>query len=50
MFKKIVLTACAALFAGALMAAENPRVVLETNMGNVEIELLADQAPIHIHR
>jgi peptidyl-prolyl cis-trans isomerase A (cyclophilin A) len=46
MFKKILLTACTVLLSGALMAAENPRVVLETNLGNVEIELLADQAPI----
>jgi peptidyl-prolyl cis-trans isomerase A (cyclophilin A) len=46
MFKKVVLTACAMLFAGSLAAAENPRVLLETNQGNVEVELFADKAPV----
>jgi hypothetical protein len=34
MFKKILLTACTVLLSGALMAAENPRVVLETNLAS----------------
>ena len=38
------------LFAASLLfclptLAANPRVLLETNMGNIEVELFADKAP-----
>jgi len=46
MLKKIALSAAAVLFAGNLMAAPAPHVVLDTSFGQVEIELNQDKAPI----
>ncbi|MCU1719666.1 peptidylprolyl isomerase [Pseudomonas sp. 5P_3.1_Bac2] len=46
MLKKLLLTTCAVLFAGNLLAAENPKVLLSTSLGDIEVELSADKAPI----
>ena len=46
MLKKLALTAATALFASHLMAAPAPHVVLETSLGQIEIELNQDKAPI----
>ena len=46
MFKTLTLAACSILFAGNLLAAENPKVLLTTSLGEIEIELDADKAPI----
>ncbi|MDZ4334047.1 MAG: peptidylprolyl isomerase A, partial [Pseudomonas sp.] len=46
MFKTLTLAACSILFAGSLLAAENPKVLLTTSLGEIEIELDADKAPI----
>jgi peptidyl-prolyl cis-trans isomerase A (cyclophilin A) len=46
MLKKIALSAAAVLFAGNLMAAPAPHVVLTTSFGDVEIELNQDKAPL----
>jgi peptidyl-prolyl cis-trans isomerase A (cyclophilin A) len=46
MLKKIALTAAAVLFASNLMAAPAPHVVLDTSLGQIEIELNQDKAPI----
>jgi peptidyl-prolyl cis-trans isomerase A (cyclophilin A) len=46
MLKKIALSAAAVLFAGNLMAAPAPHVVLTTSFGDVEIELNQDKAPV----
>ncbi|MBU1332516.1 MAG: peptidylprolyl isomerase [Gammaproteobacteria bacterium] len=48
MLKKLVLTACSLLLASHLMAAEQPRVLLTTSLGEIEIELNADKAPISV--
>ena len=44
--KRLVLAACSLLLAGNLLAAENPHVLLNTSMGEIEIELEAEKAPI----
>jgi peptidyl-prolyl cis-trans isomerase A (cyclophilin A) len=46
MFKTLTLAACSVLFAGSLLAAENPKVLLTTSLGEIEIELDAEKAPI----
>lgn len=46
MLKKLALAACSLLFATSLLAAENPKVLLTTSLGDIEIELEADKAPI----
>ena len=46
MFKTLTLAACSILFAGSLLAAENPKVLLTTSLGDIEIELDAEKAPI----
>ena len=46
MLKKIALSAAAVLFAGNLMAAPAPHVVLDTSFGQIEIELNQDKAPV----
>ncbi|MGE6791558.1 peptidyl-prolyl cis-trans isomerase A (cyclophilin A) [Pseudomonas guineae] len=46
MLKKLTLAACSVLFAGSLLAAENPKVLLTTSLGEIEIELNAEKAPI----
>lgn len=46
--KRLVLAACSLLLAGHLFAAENPHVLLNTSMGEIEIELEAEKAPISV--
>lgn len=46
MLKKLALAACSLLFATGLLAAENPKVLLTTSLGEIEIELDAEKAPI----
>jgi peptidyl-prolyl cis-trans isomerase A (cyclophilin A) len=46
MLKQLTLAACSMLLAGSLMAAENPKVLLTTTLGDIEIELNQDKAPI----
>lgn len=46
MLKKIALSAAAVLFASNLMAAPAHHVVLDTSLGQIEIELNQDKAPI----
>ncbi|NQD91253.1 peptidylprolyl isomerase A [Pseudomonas sp. CrR25] len=48
MLKKLALAACAVLFASSLLAAENPKVLLTTSLGDIEIELDATKAPISV--
>ena len=46
--KRLVLAACSMLLAGNLLAAENPHVLLNTSMGEIEIELEAEKAPVSV--
>ena len=47
MLKKLLLTACSLAFATSVMASDKtPHVLLDTNFGQVEIELNAEKAPI----
>jgi peptidyl-prolyl cis-trans isomerase A (cyclophilin A) len=48
MFKRIALCACSLLFAATLQAApaNKPHVLLNTDMGEIEVELDAEKAPI----
>jgi peptidyl-prolyl cis-trans isomerase A (cyclophilin A) len=46
--KRLVLAACSLLLAGNLLAAENPHVLLNTSMGEIEIELEAEKAPLSV--
>lgn len=48
MLKRLVLTAAVLLLSTAVLAAENPRVMLNTSMGEIEIELDAKKAPISV--
>ncbi|EXF44453.1 peptidyl-prolyl cis-trans isomerase A [Pseudomonas sp. BAY1663] len=48
MLKRIALAACSLLLAGNLLAAENPHVLLTTSLGEIEIELEAEKAPISV--
>jgi peptidyl-prolyl cis-trans isomerase A (cyclophilin A) len=48
MLKKLALAACSLLFATSLLAAENPKVLLTTSLGEIEIELAADKVPISV--
>ncbi|HLD65118.1 MAG TPA: peptidylprolyl isomerase [Pseudomonas sp.] len=48
MLRKLALAACSLLFAAHLMAADKPHVLLTTSLGDVEIELEADKAPISV--
>lgn len=48
MLKKLALTACSLLFAANLMAADKPHVLLETSLGEIEVELEADKAPVSV--
>lgn len=48
MLKKLALVACSLFFASSLMAAEKPHVLLNTSLGEIEIELEQDQAPITV--
>lgn len=46
MLKKLALTACSLLFTAHLMAAENPTVLLTTSLGEIEVQLDEQKAPI----
>lgn len=46
--KRLVLAACSLMLAGNLLAADNPHVLLNTSMGEIEIELEAEKAPISV--
>ena len=46
--KRLVLAACSLLLAGNVLAAENPHVLLNTSMGEIEIELEAEKAPVSV--
>ncbi|WP_137820663.1 MULTISPECIES: peptidylprolyl isomerase [unclassified Pseudomonas] len=52
MLKKLALVACSLLFASSLLAADpstaKPHVLLTTSLGEIEIELEADKAPISV--
>ncbi len=48
MLKKLIFTAVFSLFTSLAMANEAPRVVLNTNLGEIELELNAAQAPITV--
>ena len=48
MFKKLILLFLCILFTGALMAKDNPIVIFETTMGNIELELYPDKAPVGV--
>ncbi len=52
MLKKLLITAAALLFTTQLMAADapdkRPHVLLTTSMGEIELELKADKAPISV--
>ena len=50
MLKRIALTACSVLLAGNLLAAENPRVLLTTSLGEIELELEAEKAPVSVEK
>lgn len=46
MLKKLALSTCSLLFSAHLVAADNPHVLLETSLGEIEVELQADRAPV----
>ena len=46
MLKKLALTACSLLLTTHLMAAENPTVLLTTSLGEIEVQLDEQKAPI----
>ncbi|MCC6073860.1 peptidylprolyl isomerase [Pseudomonas sp. GCM10022188] len=48
MLKKLALAACALSFSAGLLAAEAPRVLLDTTLGDIEIELNTEKAPISV--
>lgn len=48
MLKKIAMAAGTLLFSASLLAAEVPRVLLTTSLGEVEVELNEDAAPISV--
>ncbi|MBB3103691.1 peptidylprolyl isomerase [Azomonas macrocytogenes] len=48
MLKKLGLAICSLLLSSQLLAAENPRVLLHTSLGEIEIELDAKKAPISV--
>lgn len=48
MLKKLLLSACSLLFACQLLAADNPRVLFATTLGEIEVELAADKAPVTV--
>ena len=48
MLKKLALAACALSFSASLLAAEAPRVLLDTSLGDIEIELDATKAPVSV--
>lgn len=48
MLKKIALFASAVVFSSTLLAADNPHVLLTTSMGEIEVELDQQRAPISV--
>ncbi|MNM97003.1 Peptidyl-prolyl cis-trans isomerase A precursor [compost metagenome] len=46
MLKKLTMAASTLLFSASLLAAEAPHVLLTTNLGEVEVELDAEKAPV----
>ncbi len=48
MLKRLALAACTLLLAGDLLAADAPRVLLSTSLGEIEVELEAEKAPISV--
>nr|WP_298171067.1 peptidylprolyl isomerase [uncultured Pseudomonas sp.] len=48
MLKKLALAACSLLLTASVMAADNPKVLLSTSLGEIEIELEAEKAPISV--
>ncbi|GIZ11433.1 peptidylprolyl isomerase [Pseudomonas sp. NCCP-436] len=46
MLKQLAIATGALLLSTTLLAADNPRVLLTTSLGEVEVELAADKAPI----
>ncbi|WP_010490298.1 peptidylprolyl isomerase A [Pseudomonas sp. S9] len=48
MLKKIILAACTLVFASSLWAATNPKVLISTTLGDIEVELNAEKAPISV--
>lgn len=48
MLKRLLLATCALVFSAQLLAADNPRVLLTTSMGEIELELDAGKAPISV--
>ena len=48
MLKRLVLAACSMLLATSLLAAENPKVLMTTSLGEIEIELNQEKAPLSV--
>lgn len=48
MLKKIFLAGCLAVLTNGVFANESPRVLLDTTLGEIELELNAEQAPISV--
>lgn len=48
MLKKLFLAGCFAVLANGALAAEAPRVLLNTSLGEIELELNAEKAPISV--
>lgn len=48
MLKKLLLTGCMLLLSANLFAADNPHVVITTSLGEIELELEAEKAPITV--
>ena len=48
LLQQLLLLQCTSLLAGNLLAAENPRVLLTTSLGEIELELEAEKAPISV--
>ncbi len=46
MLKKLAMAASTLLFSASLLAAEAPHVLLTTNLGEIEVELDAEKAPV----
>ncbi|MGQ7956985.1 peptidylprolyl isomerase [Pseudomonas sp. SP16.1] len=46
MLKQLAFAACSLLLSTSLLAADNPKVLLTTSLGEIEVELAADKAPI----
>lgn len=49
MLKKLAMAACALGFSASLLAAEATHVLLDTSLGDIEIELDAEKAPISVN-